>query len=98
MFGSTYLREVTTLKLSAGKCTGCGMCTTVCPHHVFVVEEKKARIIDLDACMECGACAKNCAVGAIFVRSGVGCASMFIRKQKHGRVSAFFFRMWGYPV
>jgi len=53
-----YLNNVTTLELDVEKCIGCGMCGIVCPHTVFKVENPKARIVDQDACMECGACAK----------------------------------------
>jgi NAD-dependent dihydropyrimidine dehydrogenase PreA subunit len=38
----------------------------------------KAQIVDLDACMECGVCAKNCDTEAIIVESGVGCATVVI--------------------
>ncbi len=99
MAGLTYLKSVVTLELSADQCTGCRMCTTVCPHDVFVIKEKRARIVNRDACMECGACAQNCPGDAISVRSGLcGCASIFIRGQKHGRMTRYFFRMWGYEV
>lgn len=74
-----YLRNVATLKLDAGKCVGCGMCLTVCPHGVFELDGGKARIIDRNRCMECGACAKNCAAGAISVSPGVGCASAILK-------------------
>lgn len=69
-----YLKGVTTLKLDIEKCTGCGRCPEVCPHAVFMIENKKARIVDPDSCMECGACAGNCPADAISVKSGVGCA------------------------
>lgn len=69
-----YLRNVATLRLDAEKCIGCGRCVEVCPHRVFVVEERKSRIVDRDACMECGACARNCPVDALWVKNGVGCA------------------------
>jgi len=69
-----YLPSVSTLKLDAAKCNGCGMCVIVCPHAVFVIEERRARITDIDSCMECGACAGNCPEEAIYVKSGVGCA------------------------
>ena len=70
--GLTYLRNVTTLTLSADTCNGCQTCTQVCPHQVFKMAHKKARIENKEACMECGACAKNCPTSAIAVRSGVG--------------------------
>jgi len=54
------------------------MCVAVCPHAVFSVEDHKSRIVDRDACMECGACASNCPTGAITVESGVGCAAAII--------------------
>jgi NAD-dependent dihydropyrimidine dehydrogenase PreA subunit len=73
-----YLKNVVTLKLNTELCNGCRMCTIVCPHAVFEIADKKARIIDIDDCMECGACAMNCESGAITVKSGVGCASGII--------------------
>lgn len=73
-----YLKNVATLELDTQKCIGCRMCTEVCPHGIFVIEGKKARIVDRDACMECGACAKNCPIEAISVESGVGCATGII--------------------
>lgn len=74
-----YLKNVVTLKLDTEKCVGCGMCTNVCPHAVFVLKEGKAQIADLDSCMECGACQKNCAFSAISVTPGVGCAAAIIK-------------------
>ena len=73
-----YIKDVVTLELDEEKCNGCGMCTKVCPHEVFELSGGKARIINRDYCMECGACALNCAVNAISVQSGVGCASGII--------------------
>jgi ferredoxin len=78
MNGLVYLTGVVTLELDAGKCNGCRMCMVVCPHGVFEMRDKKARIRDLDLCMECGACARNCPEGAITVKSGVGCAAGII--------------------
>lgn len=73
-----YLANVSTLEHDSERCTGCRKCVEVCPHQVFVMEEKKARIVDKDGCMECGACALNCDFGALRVDSGVGCASAII--------------------
>jgi len=69
-----YLDDVATLSLSPGKCVGCGKCTEVCPHGVFVLENGRSAIFDKNSCMECGACAKNCPTNAISVNAGVGCA------------------------
>jgi Pyruvate/2-oxoacid:ferredoxin oxidoreductase delta subunit len=73
-----YLEGVTTLQLDGEACIGCGMCKVVCPHAVFAPDEKKARIVERNRCMECGACARNCPVTAIWVQAGVGCASAII--------------------
>jgi NAD-dependent dihydropyrimidine dehydrogenase PreA subunit len=73
-----YLKNVATLKINTALCNGCGMCVNVCPHAVFEVSNRKARSVDIDDCMECGACALNCQFGAITVKSGVGCAAGII--------------------
>ena len=78
MTGLRYLADVVTLALDPEKCSGCGVCTTVCPHAVLAIEEGKARIVDRDGCMECGACALNCPTGALSVNAGVGCVTAII--------------------
>jgi Fe-S-cluster-containing hydrogenase component 2 len=45
---------------------------------VFAVENGHASLADRDACIECGACQKNCPFGAVTVRAGVGCAAAII--------------------
>lgn len=70
--GLNYIKDVATLKLDVDKCIGCRLCSTVCPHGVFIIHNRKAEIVDKDKCIECGACAKNCPTDAIEVRSGVG--------------------------
>ena len=83
-----YLPGVTTLRLDDAACVGCGMCEIVCPHGVFSLHSQKARIHDLDGCMECGACAKNCPTAAITVSPGVGCASYIIQTWIKGKNAA----------
>ena len=74
----TYLKNGETLVLDEASCIGCGACVDVCPHAVFIIEERKARIVSRATCMECGACARNCPVAAITVSAGVGCAQAII--------------------
>ena len=79
MAGLRYLSGVTTLSLDAEKCGGCAVCTQVCPHGVLSMAGRKVQISDRDACMECGACARNCATEALTVKPGVGCAYGIIK-------------------
>jgi len=66
-------------------CNGCAMCVAVCPHAVFEMEGRLARLVRPQACMECGACQVNCMTNAIAVESGVGCASAMIRAALTGQ-------------
>jgi len=78
MNNQLYLRNVASLEYDASKCTGCRMCIEVCPHSVFRMAGRRAEVVNLDSCMECGACALNCIEGALTVRRGVGCAAAVI--------------------
>jgi len=69
-------------------CNGCAMCVAVCPHAVFEMDGRLARLVRPQGCMECGACRVNCVTGAIAVESGVGCASAMIRAALTGRREA----------
>ncbi len=70
-----YLAHVVTLDLDPTLCNGCGLCVQVCPHAVLAMVQKRAAVVDRDACIECGACGNNCEQDAISVRAGVGCAT-----------------------
>ena len=70
---------VNTLQYNPALCVGCGMCSVVCPHGVFEMNGRVARLVRHEACMECGACQRNCPSDAILVDSGVGCAAAMIR-------------------
>lgn len=75
-----YIDGAAILRLNEATCIGCGNCAVVCPHRVFALQGTKAAIVDADGCMECGACAANCAAGAIHVNpdDGCGCAALII--------------------
>lgn len=79
MNGLRYIEGVATLDYDVERCTGCRQCAMVCPHGVFEMDGKRARLVDRDACMECGACALNCDGAAIALEPGVGCAAAIIR-------------------
>jgi Fe-S-cluster-containing hydrogenase component 2 len=63
------------------------MCLEVCPHKVLKMNSSHISIQNRDACMECGACSRNCPFDAIFVQTGVGCAAAVINSMlgKKGR-------------
>jgi len=75
-----YLEDVVTLACDYDKCIGCGMCTVVCPHGVFTLQDKKAVMSSRNRCMECGACKQNCPVAAITVEAGEGCVRGIINE------------------
>ena len=67
-----YIDDVSTLSFNHELCIGCSLCTHVCPQAVFKMQNNKAKIVDFNACMECGACVNNCPSNAISVSPGVG--------------------------
>lgn len=77
-----------TLEYDPELCINCEMCSIVCPHGVFASGEHVARLVCREACMECGACQRNCPASAIAVESGVGCAAAMIRAALTGKKEA----------
>ena len=77
-----------TLRYDPELCSGCRMCSTVCPHSVFAQNGSRAKLVHPEDCMECGACRLNCAPGAIKVDSGVGCAAAMILAALKGKKEA----------
>jgi len=55
----------TFIRVDTHKCTGCGNCVKVCLGGCYEIAGKKARIKNLDLCMECGSCWYVCAEEAI---------------------------------
>jgi len=82
MFDS-YLEN--SLQYHPEKCINCRRCTEVCPHGVFAEGTERAELVSPADCMECGACALNCPVQAIAVKSGVGCAWAMIAAAIRGK-------------
>lgn len=66
--GSVTIEAITPI-IDTERCTGCGMCTRVCPYHAISVnkERKKAEVIEA-ACSGCGNCAAECPFEAIQMR------------------------------
>jgi nitroreductase/NAD-dependent dihydropyrimidine dehydrogenase PreA subunit len=50
--------------IDQGKCTGCGVCVTICPYRAIVLAEDKAEYI-LEECFLCGQCQAVCPVDAV---------------------------------
>jgi NAD-dependent dihydropyrimidine dehydrogenase PreA subunit len=74
----TRASAMTTLRFDPKLCIDCRMCIAVCPHSVFASNCCGVELVRPEACMECGACQRNCPTGAVTVESGVGCASAMI--------------------
>ena len=77
--------DTNTLRFDESRCSGCGMCSTVCPHGVFAQPGDVAVLEHRERCMECGACQLNCPTGAIEVDSGVGCAQALMMAALRGK-------------
>lgn len=73
-----YIPGVVSLEFKSDACVGCGLCTQVCPRGVFVLENGKASVKDIDACSECAACVTNCVRGAIRLRPARGTTASVI--------------------
>jgi NAD-dependent dihydropyrimidine dehydrogenase PreA subunit len=53
--------------IDTNKCNGDGICVDTCPVNVYELDAKsgKAKVINLEDCIECLACEENCPEGAI---------------------------------
>ncbi len=53
--------------IEIGECTGCGKCVEVCPRHILVVEESRAKATNTLECSLCKLCVDACEAGAMKV-------------------------------
>lgn len=58
-------RALVTYSIDAGSCTGCGLCSKVCPAGAVTGEKKEPHRIDAGLCVKCGACKQKCKFDAI---------------------------------
>ena len=61
-------RDLITYSVDPEKCTGCTVCSKVCPTGAASGERKKVYTIDPAKCTKCGACRESCKFDAIIVR------------------------------
>jgi len=61
-------KALITYSIDAEKCTGCTLCSKVCPVQAISGEKKKAHTIDNYKCTRCGACFESCKFDAINVK------------------------------
>ncbi|MFO7568354.1 MAG: NADH-ubiquinone oxidoreductase-F iron-sulfur binding region domain-containing protein [Smithellaceae bacterium] len=61
-------KALITYSVIEDKCTGCTLCSKVCPVQAVSGEKKKAHTIDNDKCTRCGACIESCKFDAILVK------------------------------
>ena len=57
--------DLTRFTINAEACTGCGMCSRVCPANAISGEVKTAHVIDPDKCIACGSCREACRFDAV---------------------------------
>lgn len=67
---TTRTKEKAEIIIDYKKCTGCGLCVTVCSDLNYKIEDKKAKLTDnpLFGCIGCGQCMAACPQGAISIQ------------------------------
>jgi ferredoxin len=52
-------------EINEAKCTGCTLCSKVCPAEAITGEKKKIHYISLEKCLKCGKCYEVCKFDAV---------------------------------
>jgi len=58
-------QALVTYSIDAVSCTGCGLCSKVCPAGAITGEKKKPHHIDAGLCIKCGTCKQKCKFDAV---------------------------------
>lgn len=90
------------IRIINDKCTGCTICTKVCPFAALSMKEKKA-VIDYDKCTLCGACVDSCKFDAIELKRSSSQTPNIeeyqgvwvFGEQKRGKVQSISFELLG---
>lgn len=68
------------------KCSGCGLCETICPVHAIKMEYNKGGfiypVIQKEKCIDCGLCEKKCVVETISAMYPIKCYAGLYLNQK----------------
>ncbi|MBC7117343.1 MAG: 4Fe-4S binding protein [Methanobacteriaceae archaeon] len=69
---AAYCRELMHYFIDEKLCTGCMVCSKVCPADAIVGLEDEVHFIDQEKCLKCGSCMDVCKEGAILKVPGPG--------------------------
>ncbi|MDI9624323.1 MAG: NADH-ubiquinone oxidoreductase-F iron-sulfur binding region domain-containing protein [Methanothermobacter sp.] len=69
---AAYCRELMHYFIDGKQCTGCMVCSKVCPGNAIVGVKDEVHFIDQEKCLKCGSCMDVCKEGAILKVPGPG--------------------------
>lgn len=85
MLNKEWCMRDTVLK-EMSKCSGCGLCETICPVHAIKMEYNKGGfiypVIQKEKCIDCGLCEKKCVVETISAMYPIKCYAGLYLNQK----------------